>query len=295
MCHKPFMYFLIHQLKGLTNRQKIHLFKKISTSSDLSLSSQFILNDVPLTPYQKKEVKTHLADLLSRSEAVHAAFLGNKFVTWLDDDYPGSLRVSHNPPALIYYQGDISLLKTPCLAVVGSREPSRAAYQVVSKLLPDLVAAKLTIVSGLARGIDQAVHKETMTHNGRTIAVLGNGIDVCYPKEGRGVQREIGEKHLLISEYPAGSQPQKWRFPARNRLIAGLSLGTCVIEAKARSGSLITAEVAIENGREVFAVPGSIIDDKSQGCHDLIKDGAKCVTNSTDIFEELGPFLDKSD
>lgn len=213
------------------------------------------------------------------------------YFTILDDIYPEQLREIYNPPCLLFYAGNLDLLKEPMLAVVGSRVHSPQAGRILQQLIPDLVP-ELTIVSGLAKGIDGLAHKLTFTHKGKTIAVIGNGLDCYYPKENQYLQQNMMKNHLVLSEYPDGASPQKHHFPMRNRIIAGLTLGTCVLEAKERSGSLITAQMALEFGREVFAIPGGILDTQSTGCLKLIQDGAKCVISSQDILEEL-PILKK--
>lgn len=210
-----------------------------------------------------------------------------RYFTILDEVYPEYLREIYNPPCVIFYEGNTALLETRMMAIVGARDASPYAGKVIQSLLPKLVEADYTIVSGLAKGVDSLAHKLTISQKGRTIGVLGNGIDYFYPKEGQYLQEKMKREHLVLSEYPDGSQPKKYHFPMRNRIIAGLSIGTCVIEAKQRSGSLITAQLALEYGREVFAVPGEMLDPRSAGCLELIQDGAKCVISSHDILSEL--------
>lgn len=210
-----------------------------------------------------------------------------KFFTILDDEYPEQLREIYNPPCVLFYEGNLELLDTSMLAVIGSREATPYAGKVLQDLLPEIIEQKFTIVSGLAKGVDSLAHKLAITYKGKTIGILGNGIDECYPKEGYYLQKKMQEEHLVISEYPDGTKPRKYHFPMRNRIIAGLSWGTCVIEAKQRSGSLITAQMALESGREVFAVPGEVLNPYSIGCLKLIQEGAKCVISAGDILEEL--------
>ncbi|WP_170239462.1 DNA-processing protein DprA [Streptococcus suis] len=204
----------------------------------------------------------------------------------LDDVYPLELKQMYNPPVLLFYQGNLDLLSRPKLAVVGSRKASQQGTKSVQKIIKEL-HNHFVIVSGLARGIDTAAHVASLKNGGQTIAIIGTGLDVYYPKENAALQDYIGQHQLLLSEYPVGSQPLKHHFPDRNRIIAGLASGVIVAEAKLRSGSLITCERAMEEGRDIFAIPGSILDGQSDGCHHLIQEGAKCTTSGMDILSEL--------
>ena len=210
-----------------------------------------------------------------------------KWVSILDHAYPEYLKHIYNPPSLLFYQGDLSLLNQKLLAIVGSRLNSSYGEKTIALLLPELISNAIVTVSGLAKGIDQKAHKKTIELGGRTIGVIGTGLDQYYPFENEKLQKEIARDHLLISEYPLGTKPLKQHFPMRNRIIAGLSLGTLVIEAKYRSGSLITANIALQEGREDFAVPGNITNPYSEGTNDLILHGAKCVLSAQHILEEL--------
>lgn len=211
-----------------------------------------------------------------------------KFQTFsiLDNIYPIELQSIYNPPVLLFYEGNLELLDKPKLAVVGARDASSLGIASVKKMIQD-ICHDFVVVSGLARGIDTSAHVSCLKSGGQTIAVIGCGLDYYYPKENKELQDYIAKNHLLISEYMPGEPPLKYHFPERNRIIAGLSQGIMVVEAKRRSGSLITCERALEEGREVFAVPGNILDGKSDGCHHLINEGAKCVTSAQDILVEL--------
>ena len=187
---------------------------------------------------------------------------------------------------MLFYKGDLNLLKLPKVAVVGSRSCSQLGTKSVGKIIQGL-ENELVIVSGLARGIDTAAHMSILQNGGKTIAVIGTGLDVSYPKSNKRLQNYIGEHHLLLSEYGPGEEPLKYHFPARNRIIAGLCRGVIVAEAKMRSGSLITCERAMEEGRDVFAIPGSILDGRSDGCHHLIQEGAKLITSGQDVLSEF--------
>lgn len=203
----------------------------------------------------------------------------------LDSNYPLELKEIYNPPVLLFYQGNIELLSKPKLAVVGARQASQIGCQSVKKIIKE-TNNQFVIVSGLARGIDTAAHVSALKNGGSSIAVIGSGLDVYYPTENMKLQEYMSYNHLVLSEYFTGEQPLKFHFPERNRIIAGLCQGIVVAEAKMRSGSLITCERALEEGREVFAIPGNIIDGKSDGCHHLIQEGAKCIISGKDILSE---------
>ncbi|HGA3126503.1 TPA: DNA-processing protein DprA [Streptococcus agalactiae] len=203
----------------------------------------------------------------------------------LDSNYPLELKEIYNPPVLLFYQGNIELLSKPKLAVVGARQASQIGCQSVKKIIKE-TNNQFVIVSGLARGIDTAAHVSALKNGGSSIAVIGSGLDVYYPTENKKLQEYMSYNHLVLSEYFTGEQPLKFHLPERNRIIAGLCQGIVVAEAKMRSGSLITCERALEEGREVFAIPGNIIDGKSDGCHHLIQEGAKCIISGKDILSE---------
>lgn len=203
----------------------------------------------------------------------------------LDSNYPLELKEIYNPPVLLFYQGNIELLSKTKLAVVGARQASQIGCQSVKKIIKE-TNNQFVIVSGLARGIDTAAHVSALKNGGSSIAVIGSGLDVYYPTENKKLQEYMSYNHLVLSEYFTGEQPLKFHFPERNRIIAGLCQGIVVAEAKMRSGSLITCERALEEGREVFAIPGNIIDGKSDGCHHLIQEGAKCIISGKDILSE---------
>lgn len=201
--------------------------------------------------------------------------------------YPPQLAQAAGAPALLYVKGDAGCLATPQLAMVGSRNPTLPGQRTARAFASHLSGAGLTITSGLAIGIDAASHEGALQAGGATIAVLGTGIDVIYPRQHRTLAARIAEQGALVSEYPPGSPPIRANFPRRNRIISGLCLGTLVVEAARHSGSLITARLALEQGREVFAIPGSIHNPLARGCHALIRSGAKLVECADDILQEL--------
>ena len=209
----------------------------------------------------------------------------HQFITIEDEAYPETLRHVPTPPLVLFYKGDLALLKREMLAVVGAREATNYGYHVLQELMPEITKRGFTIVSGLAKGIDSFAHQFAISNQGKTIGVVGTGLDICYPKNSGNLQIEMSQNHLVLSEYPNGTTPAKFHFPMRNRIIAGLSSGVLVVEAKKRSGSLITAQQALDYGKDVFVVPGSILDGRSSGCHQLIQDGAICVEKAQDIFD----------
>ena len=204
-----------------------------------------------------------------------------------DGLYPENLKTIHYPPPVLYFKGTIVESDKNSISIVGTRKATYYGKMAAEKLSKDLVLAGLTIISGMARGIDTAAHKGALSVNGRTIAVLGCGVDHMYPPENRRLAQEIQESGAIISEFPLSTLPERQNFPRRNRIISGLSLGTVVVEAAEKSGALITADFALEQGREVFAIPGNINSPLSNGAHNLIKQGAKLVDNYQDILEEI--------
>jgi DNA processing protein len=212
---------------------------------------------------------------------------GARLLLWGDPHYPQPLAAIASAPAAVYVMGDIGVLKAPQLAVVGARSASPSGKAIAREFAGALARAGLTITSGLAVGIDAAGHEGALAAHGRTVAVLGGGLDRIYPAENADLAQRIRAAGALVSEFPPGGAPQRQNFPRRNRIISGLALGTLVVEAAHGSGSLITAERAGQQGREVFAVPGSIRSPLSRGCHQLLRDGAHLVEAPADVLAEL--------
>lgn len=204
-----------------------------------------------------------------------------------DPEYPELLSSIYDPPPVLYVRGKIEKRDRIAIALVGSRVASYYGKSVSEKLAFELSKMGVTIVSGLARGIDTSAHRSALKSGGRTIGVLGSGINVPYPKENANLMDEMAERGAVVTEFPVDAEPDKFNFPLRNRIISGLSLGTVVVEAAKRSGSLITADCALEQNREVFAVPGNVTQKNSEGANRLIKNGAKLVENADDIVEEI--------
>ncbi|MDA8402742.1 MAG: DNA-processing protein DprA, partial [Desulfobacteraceae bacterium] len=227
-----------------------------------------------------------------RKEMALAAKINCRMVTLLDPEYPPPLRHIPDPPPMLYARGDLKNMENS-IAIVGSRDATSYGLSMARRLGADLAALGLPVVSGMARGIDTAAHQGALTAGGRTAAVLGCGVGVIYPPENRALFEKMIETGAVVSELPVMEAPNSYNFPARNRIIAGMTIGTVVVEAARQSGSLITARLAAEQGREVFAVPGSIHSFKSAGTHNLLKQGAKLVTRVEDVLDEFYHLKDR--
>lgn len=227
--------------------------------------------------------------LRGRAEAELRALakIGGSALIYGQPGYPESLRHTSQPPPVLYVLGKPESVRMPCVAIVGSRAATSYGRRVAHTIGRDLAAAHVCVVSGLALGIDGEAHGGALAAHGKTAAVLGCGLDVVYPKTNRRFYEEIRDKGLLVSEYPLGTPPEPFRFPARNRIIAGLSRGIVVVEASRKSGSLITVQFGLEEGREIFAVPGQVDSAKSAGAHWLVQQGATLVVSADDILEHL--------
>ncbi len=209
-------------------------------------------------------------------------------ITIFDKEYPSYLKEIYQPPWALFAKGDINLLeKEPKLAVVGSRQVTQYGRNAIRMIFPGLIENDILIVSGLAKGVDALAHEYAIKNGGRTIAVIAGGFFHVYPRENMNLAMELMKTQLVLSEYPPDTKPLKWHFPARNRIISGLSRGTFIIEAKRKSGSLITANYAVNEGRDVFSLPGSIFNPFSAGANDLIQQGAKLVAKAEDILVEI--------
>lgn len=224
---------------------------------------------------------------VAERELERAAQLGARHVFSDEDEYSPLLREVEGAPPVVVVRGDAAMLRRPCVAIVGARNASAVACRFARRLAADLAARDITVVSGLARGVDTAAHIGAL--GGATVGVIASGIDIAFPPENAALQEKIASDQLLIAEQPPGAEPLARHFPSRNRIIAGLAHGTVVIEAAPRSGSLITARRAGDYGREVMAVPGSPLDPRAQGCNLLIRDGATLIQNVDDVLEAVGP------
>ena len=226
--------------------------------------------------------KAQVAEAMAWSESAD-----QHIVTLADSEYPRALLEIADPPTVLYVRGRVELLNRPALSIVGSRNPTPQGIQNAESFAAALAGAGLSIASGLALGIDAAAHRGALAAKGDTIAFVGTGIDRVYPARNRDLALEIGSKGCIVSEFPLGTPVMAANFPRRNRLISGVARGVLVVEAAVESGSLITARLAAEQGREVFAIPGSIHSPQARGCHKLIKQGAKLVETAEDVLEEL--------
>ena len=232
----------------------------------------------------KSKVRS-LIDYMDKA-GIHAVFYD-------DEKYPQMLRDIDNPPAILYYIGDISLCSENSVAVVGSRHATGYGADVTDYFVREFVSADLTVISGMAEGIDACAHRCTVKHSGKTIAVLGSGIDRIYPMINEDIYRELCVSGLVLSEYPISSKPQKSNFPERNRLIIGLAKCLLVVEAGVKSGTMITVDFALEQGKNVYAVPGSIFSFSGKGVNQLIKSGCAVATEPEDILQEFGVYINK--
>jgi DNA processing protein len=291
---------------GLAGWLRLTLTPGLGAAAIRRLLGQFGLPESILAAprAQLERVAGDAASALLRPEETDAAVRralqwaqapGHAVVTLADAQYPRLLLEIPDPPPLLYAAGRLELLNRPSLAVVGSRNATAQGARNAEEFARAFSAAGLTIVSGLAAGIDAAAHRGGLAAAGSTIAVLGTGLDNIYPRQNAALAERIAESGLLLSELPLGSAAAAHHFPRRNRLISGLSAGCLVVEAALASGSLITARSAAEQGREVFAVPGSIHSPLSKGCHALIKQGAKLVESAQDVLAELGAFRQEPD
>jgi len=213
---------------------------------------------------------------------------GIRLITWAEAEYPKLLTQIYDPPPLLYVRGNVELLSRHAISIVGTRRPTPYGNQITERLARDLAERGLVIVSGLARGIDSSAHRGACaTARGGTIGVLGSGIDVIYPKENRKLFEEVEKRGAIVTEFPLGTHPAPENFPVRNRIVAGIALGTIVAQGALYSGSLITSRLAMESGREVYGIPGNVTEPMSFAPNQLIKQGAKLVTNWQDVVEEL--------
>lgn len=275
--------FVLSQVEDLTISFRWKIFQDIKNTEVTSLE------DLQYLPIQGKKIESFKKQVFLKEISNEYQKMKEKKVRWLsflDDDFPENLRHIYEPPLGLYVQGDVSLLKRPSLSVVGARKHTNYAKEVIDKVLPGIIEEGVVIVSGLAMGVDALVHQKALEHHGKTVAVIGTGHGHVYPRQHEKIQSEIATEHCLVSEYPPNVGPDRSHFPMRNRIIAGLSRGTLVIEARYRSGSLITANCALNEGKNIYAVPGSIFNPLSIGTNDLIKHGAKAIATSEDILED---------
>ena len=295
-------WLALARLPGLGPRPRVSLLERFASIEALFAADRSALeaafHDDAFATASRVEPPTAIGAILRGADP--AAFAADfewlaqeahHLVTWADPDYPPLLREIADPPLVLYVHGDRGQLARPQIAVVGSRNPTPLGRQNATAFARVLSEAGLVVTSGLALGIDGSAHRGALEAGGTTIAVAGTGLDRVYPARHRELAHAIVASGALVSEFPIGTPPRAEQFPVRNRIISGMSLGVLVIEAALQSGSLITARLAGEQGREVFALPGSIHSPLARGCHALIRQGAKLVETAEHVLEELGPLV----
>ncbi|MBL4884203.1 MAG: DNA-protecting protein DprA [Planctomycetaceae bacterium] len=286
-------YLALNMVKGIGPRMQTLLLERFGSPDKILSASASELAEV-------RGVGNKIIDAIrdtnpldiARREYEECQQKGISFISWEDEGYPISLKEIFDPPIVLYKKGTIEPVDQLAVAIVGSRKCTAYGRRITEKLSSGLARAGVTIISGLARGIDSIAHRAAMKAGGRTIAVCANGLAMTYPPEHHDLAEEISQQGAILSESPLNMQPTRGLFPQRNRIVSGLSLGVIVIEASTTSGTLHTARHAMEQGREIFAVPGQIDSRESEGCHRLIRDGAKLIQGVDDILEELGPLIE---
>lgn len=280
--------FLIRVKVGtnLGIKKQYQIYQEIRKSPNLSIAEW-----IETTKLIKESQKDELTATLQSEQLTHEIQINEQsggILTILDEMYPKLLREIYCPPTVLFYNGNLSLLSHQrAIAIVGARMMTSYGEQAIKCLIPDVVANQLTTVSVLAKGVDALVHEATLANAGSTIAVIGNGLDITYPKQNAQLQNQIQKEGLILSEYPQGARPLRHHFVERNRIIAGLTTATCVVEARKNSGSLITASLALTENRNVLAIPGSIFSGNSQGTNQLIAAGARPLIELDDVLEEV--------
>jgi DNA processing protein len=273
---------------GLASRLSARVLRKFGSPDSVFRAS--------LTELESCKLPAEVAQAIVKKESFKRAekelegvrkIANCSLLNWTEPEYPQTLLQIYDPPVLLYVRGDPQVLNLPSLSIVGTRRPTLYGTQMAQRLGRDLAARGLVIVSGLARGIDAIGHQGALDAHGRAIGILGTGIDVCYPKENKKLYEKVLERGAILSEFPLRTHPAPENFPVRNRIVAGMPLGVVVIEGAQYSGSLITARLAMEFGREVFGVPGNVTQPVSFAPNQLIKQGAKLVTCAEDVIEEL--------
>ncbi|MBY7143648.1 DNA-processing protein DprA [Virgibacillus sp. NKC19-3] len=277
----------LHRCRGITRR----IIRKI-LFHDPKLHQLYLLSSSQISQLYKLPIKNaalfykdlhnnYLTEQIKYDREIYS------IITIVDEDYPPVLKTIKDPPIVLYGAGNRSLLShVPSLSVIGTRDPSNEAMTKIKYLTNPLLDKNWLIVSGMAKGIDSYAHIHALKNEGNTIAVLGGGFEHIYPKQNTALFKQIVEKGLVLSEYPPDIPPKKHHFPERNRIISGLSFGTLVIEATEKSGTLITVDQALDQGREVYAAPGSLMVPQTKGCHRMIQDGAKLTMDPDDILED---------
>lgn len=285
--HELVLWVALCSINGLGNQGVCQLLKAFGDPKSVFSASRSQLRQIVSENIAEK-ISAGPDESTAETTLTWLEAENNHVITLADAEYPKALLEIPDPPPIIYAKGHLSWLNSPGIAVVGSRNASPQGEKNAEDFSQALAQHGYTIISGMALGIDGAAHRGALKATGATIAVVGTGLDIVYPAKHRELAHLIAERGLIISEFPLGTPSKAQNFPRRNRIISGLSLGCLVVEANVQSGSLITARLAAEQGREVFAIPGSIHSPVSKGCHQLIKQGAKLVDNIQDVVDELG-------
>ncbi|MEK4530880.1 DNA-processing protein DprA [Solibacillus sp. FSL K6-1554] len=273
--------------------EKVRNLMKITDDFDeiLHISPKFLASQLNIREEKAAQLIKHYKELIQRSMAIYYDQHNITPIPYTDPLYPERLKQLYDAPAVVYAQGDVQLLNRPkMMAVIGSRAATSYSENVLKSILPPLIREQYIIVSGLAKGADRLAHEATIRYGGKTIGVLGHGLFHSYPPQNKELNAYMASEHLLITEYPPYVGVQKWHFPARNRIISGLCEALVVTEAALKSGTLITTELALEQGKDVFAVPGNIFSEQSRGTNKLIKEGAIPVWDGFQILEEIQLF-----
>ena len=288
-------WIALRLVRGVGNVTYRQLLDRFVSPREILRTSPAILTEAGISARVAREIAAFDQWKEVEAELEQLARLNACLVTQTDAEYPERLRQIHDPPPFLYTRGRFASQDDLAIAIVGARTASTYGRKIAQELAHELAGCGVCVVSGLARGIDSEAHQAALEAGGRTIAVLGSGLDVVYPREHIALAEQIAESGAVVSEFSFGSQPEAGNFPYRNRVISGISLGTVVVEATEKSGSLITAQCALDQNREVFAVPGPVTASRSRGPHRLIKDGAKLVESIDDILSEIAPALARTD
>jgi|SRR5690625_1170863 len=283
----------LHRCRYMTRNRIRKIISLDSTLTKIYRLTSMEISQLLAIPTQKAILLYHDLHNSEFHHQIKEDMKTYQIVTLVDDSYPPMLKTIKDPPLVLYAIGDLNLLnRLPALSVIGTRNPTSEAKAKVNLIVTPLVKEKWIVVSGMAKGIDSLAHHTSLEYHGKTIAVLGGGFHHIYPKQNIALFQQISAQGLVLSEYPPCTSPKPYHFPERNRIISGLSFGTLVIEAKEKSGTLITVDQALDQGREVYAAPGSLLVPQTKGCHKMIQDGAKLVTQANDIKEDWELYKD---
>ncbi|MEK4385112.1 DNA-processing protein DprA [Solibacillus sp. FSL W7-1464] len=282
----------LHYILPLSWEKVRNLMKITDDFDDIPhISPKFLATQLNINQEKSSQLINHYKELIPRSMAIYYDQHNIKAISYTNPLYPERLKQLYDAPAVIYAKGDVQLLsRKKMIAVIGSRAATGYSENILKSILPPLIREQFVIVSGLAKGADRLAHEATIRYGGKTIGVLGHGFFHSYPPQNKELNAYMGKEHLLVTEYPPYVSVQKWHFPARNRIISGLSEALVVTEAALKSGTLITTELALEQGKDVFAVPGNIFSEQSRGTNKLIKEGAIPVWDGFQILEEIQLF-----